>query len=201
MSLTWLIANATGTTVLLWNRAFLGLWVGEEYYSGPTATLLIVVMATQLVLIRNDANVIDLTLNLRSKVLVGALSGGLSLLIAGILVNYFYAGISGLCLGFIAGRSILSVSYPLMVGRFLGLSPHSQLKGVVRPAFMTMLLFSLASWLGNSLMVGSWIGLIPSVGVTLCAVSLLAFYCGLSANQRKRTLLRVRRVLQSPDRT
>lgn len=197
MSLTWLIASVAGVTVLVWNRAFLGLWVGAEYYAGPTATLLIVVMATQLVLLRNDANVIDLTLNLRSKVLIGAFSGVLSLLLAGILVSFFDAGISGLCLGFIAGRSIQSVSYPVIVGRFLGLSAHSQVKGVLRPAFVTLLLFPLAAALGGLVMVHGWVGLILSAGATSGAVSLLAFYAGLSGDQRKRTLQRVRQLMPS----
>jgi O-antigen/teichoic acid export membrane protein len=192
MSLTWLIACVTGATVLVWNRAFLGLWVGIEYYAGPTATLLIVVMATQLVLLRNDANVIDLTLNLRSKVLIGAISGVLSLLLAGILVSFFDTGISGLCLGFIVGRSIQSMSYPLIVGRFLGLSAHSQAKGVLRPAFVTVLLFPSAVALGGFLMVTSWIGFVFSVAATFSVVLLLAFFGGLSGTQRSKIIRRIR---------
>jgi O-antigen/teichoic acid export membrane protein len=197
MLLTWLIASVTGTTVLLWNRSFLGLWVGEEYYAGPTATLLIVVMATQLVLIRNDANVIDLTLDIRSKVLIGVFSGVLSLLIAGVLINYLDEGILGLCLGFIAGRSILSVSYPLMVGRFLGLSPSSQLRGALRPACTTGLLFSLAVALAGFLVVTTWIGLVFSVAVTLGVVLLLALFAGLSGTQRRKIIQRVRLVVSA----
>jgi O-antigen/teichoic acid export membrane protein len=199
MALTWLIASLTGATVLVWNRAFLGLWVGEKYYAGPIATLLIVVMATQLVLLRNDANVIDLTLKLRSKVLLGAFSGVLSLLLAAMLIDYSNAGIPGLCLGFIAGRSIQTVSYPLIVGRSLGLSPQSQLKAVLRPALATAVLFSLATQLGSSVMVHSWIGLVFSVGATMAAVSLLAFFTGLTGDQRKRTLQRFRQLLPSHD--
>lgn len=194
MSLTWLIASVTGTTVLLWNRAFLGLWVGEEYYAGSIATLLIVVMAMQLVLLRNDANIIDLTLKLGSKVLIGAFSGVLSLIIAGILLSSFNAGISGLCLGFIAGRSIQSVSYPLIVGRFLGLSPHSQLRGALRPALMTILLFLSAVALGGSLRVTSWIGLVFSVAGTLGIVLLLAFFIGLPGTHRRKIIRRIRMV-------
>jgi O-antigen/teichoic acid export membrane protein len=201
MSLTWLIATAAGTAVLAWNRAFLGLWVGEEYYAGSTATLLIVLMATQLVLLRNDANVIDLTLNLRSKVLIGAFAGVLALLLAGLLIGPLDAGIAGLCLGFIAGRSIQSVSYPVIVGRFLGLTPQSQLKGILRPTFITALLFPLAAWLGGRVMVHGWVGLIFAVGATLGVVSLLTFYTGLSGDQRKRTLRRARQVVQTRDKT
>ena len=119
------------------------------------------------------------------------------LLLAGILVSFFDAGISGLCLGFIAGRSIQSLSYPLIVGRFLGLSRYSQVKGALRPAFVTLLLFPLAAALGRFLMVYGWVGLVFSVGATMGAVSVLAFYAGLSGDQRKRTLQRVRQLMPS----
>ena len=45
-----------------------------------------------------------------------------------------------------------------------------------------------------------WIGLILSVGVTLGIVPLLAFYAGLSANQRRHILQRIRMVVAiAPD--
>jgi hypothetical protein len=203
MSLTWLVVTVVGSTILLWNRAFIRLWVGAEHYAGSIPALLIIAVVTQFVLIRNDANIIDLTLNLPNKVLIGALSATLSLVVAGVLVSSFKAGITGLCLGFIAGRSILSLGYPLMIGRFLGVSLHSQLKGVLRPAFVTVLLFSLASKLGDFLTastwfaVSGWVDLVLSVGVTLGVVLLLAFCAGLSSDQRRYILRRVRMVIAS----
>lgn len=201
MSLTWLVVTVLGPTVLLWNWAFVRLWVGAEYYAGFIPTLLIVMVVTQFVLIRNDANIIDLTLRLRRKVLMGALSVTLSFVTAGVLVSYFKLGITGLCLGLIAGRSILSIGYPLMVGRFLKVSFSSQLKGMLRPALVTVVLFSLASKLSDLLLTSNWfsasgwIDLILSVGVTFGLVLLLAFYAGLSGDQRRHILRRVRMVV------
>src|ERR1051325_5694435 len=37
LTLTWLFATTVGVTVLCWNRAFLGLWVGLEHYGGARA--------------------------------------------------------------------------------------------------------------------------------------------------------------------
>ena len=74
MLFTWLIVTGLGPIVLLWNWAFIRLWVGEKHYAGTIPTLLIVMLVTQFVLIRNDASIIDLTLRLRRKVLMGALS-------------------------------------------------------------------------------------------------------------------------------
>jgi O-antigen/teichoic acid export membrane protein len=198
MSQTWLVVTVLGSTILLWNWAFVTLWVGAEYYAGSFPTLLIVLVVTQFTLLRNDANIIDLTLRLRRKVLIGAVSAGAAVLLAGVLVGYFKLGIVGLCLGFIAGRSILSVSYPLMVGRFLSISLSSQLKGMLRPALVTVLLFLLTTKLSSLLIsgkrfgTGGWIELALAVGVTCGVVFLAAFYAGLSGTQRRRILRRVR---------
>ena len=190
MLITWVAATPIGITILLWNRAFLGLWVGAEYYAGSIPTLLLVLMAMQFVLIRNDGNVIDLTLNLRRKVLMGILSVFVSVILAGILVSAFNLGIIGLGLGFFAGRSILSLAYPWLVGRLLGVTLFSQLKSVLRPAFTTLLLLVLALGVGKFLNASTWFGFVVSAGVTLGVVSFLAFYTGLSGDRRRRILRR-----------
>ena len=59
MSATWLVTTIGGSLLLVWERSFLGLWVGERYYPGTTAMVLIVVMVLQFALIRNDSNIID----------------------------------------------------------------------------------------------------------------------------------------------
>ena len=76
MAVAWLLATVAGAGVLLLEESFLRLWVGQRYYPGPVPTLLIVVMVLQLTLIRVDSNIIDLTLNIRRKVLVGAVVVG-----------------------------------------------------------------------------------------------------------------------------
>ena len=193
---TWFIATATGATTILWDRSFVRLWVGKGHYAGSIPTLLIMFMVTQLVLIRNDANIIDLTLKLSRKVLIGMLSAGLSLVLAGILVGPLKLGVIGLCVGFIAGRSILSIGYPWIVGRAIGIPLSSQLKSALRPALTTFLLFTLALGLGEFYTASTWIGLVLAVGVTVVPVSLLAFYAGVPAEQRKHLLDRAWRAIR-----
>jgi hypothetical protein len=198
MTLTWLVLTVLGSTVLLWNRVFIGLWVGEEHYAGSVPNLLIILLVMQLILIRNDGNIIDLPLRLQNKVIIGAVSVIFSLVAAGFSVGYFKFGIVGLSLGLIAGRSILSLGYPVLVGRLLNISLSSQVKGILRPISVTILLFSAATALdGYSfatrwIEIGGWIGLIISVGAAFGTVQLLAFYAGLSRSQRKGVLSRVR---------
>jgi len=193
---TWLIATVVGATTLLWNRSFVELWVGARHYAGAGPALLIMLMATQMVLIRNDANIIDATLNLYHKVLIGAVSVVVSMGLAGVLVRFFDAGITGLCVGFIAGRAILSLSYPWLIGRFLGMPLTTQLKSVPRPALVMVLLYVLAQRAGVLWTAHTWLSLVLAVGLTLLVVSLLAFYSGLTGDQRNLLLQRVRMVVQ-----
>jgi hypothetical protein len=134
---------------------------------------------------RNDANLIDLTLDLRRKVLTGFLSTALALVVAGVLVRFYNAGITGLCLGFLAGRLILSLVYPWLVGRFLSFPLSSQLKEILRPAFVSILLFGMALHLEKFLKAKGWIDLILSIGLTVAVVAFTAFYGGISGAQRQ----------------
>lgn len=201
MSLTWLIVTFLGSTILLWNRAFIGLWVGAKQYVGSLPDLLIILVVAQFVLIRNDGNVIDLTLRLRRKVLTGGLSVVLSILFAVILVGYFRLGIVGVSLGLIFGRLILSFGYPWQVGRVLGVSLTSQLRSSLRPVCTTLFLFLLAAGLDsmmltkNWVVVKGWIDLVLSVGITTILMLLFAFFIGLTADQRRRIIVRVQVVL------
>jgi O-antigen/teichoic acid export membrane protein len=195
MIITWFIVTVFGSTMLLWNRSFVGLWVGGEYYAGNISNLLIILMLSQFVFIRNDANIIDLTLDLRKKVWLGLVSAGLSVGLSVIFVGPLKMGIVGLTIGFICGQSIISVGYPLVAGRFLQVSPASQLKGVIRPIMITGLSFALVSVLGDSLAVSSWPSLILQAGATALLLALLTFYVGMSREQRDNLLSRARKVL------
>ncbi len=201
MLLTWLITTIIGATILLWNQTFMGLWVGAERYAGSVPNFLILVLITQFVLIRNDANIIDLTLDLSHKVLLGLCSTLLSVGIAGVLVSFFQAGIPGLVVGLIAGRLILSLAYPLMIGRFLGTTLYTQLWAAVRPALVTILLFLCASRLDNFLSSDTafvsitWFSFLLSVALTCVCMSLLAFFLGLSGTQQRQISQRIRAVL------
>jgi O-antigen/teichoic acid export membrane protein len=195
MSITWFIVTVLGSTMLLWNQSFVNLWVGEEYYAGRLTNLLMMFMISQFVLIRNDANIIDLTLDLKHKVLIGLVSAGLSAGLSVILIGYLNMGINGMTLGFIAGQSILSIGYPMMVGRFLGVPVYSQFKGTLRPALITILLFVALTVFAKNFAANTWLSLVLSAGLTVGLLSLLTFYFGFTGKQRTSLLNRIRKVL------
>jgi O-antigen/teichoic acid export membrane protein len=191
MIFSWLLVTVIGSTILMWNKAFLQLWVGAGYYAGPLPNLLIVIVVMQFILIRNDANIIDLTLNLRQKVLLGLLSVILCILIAYVFVVFFKLGIIGICIGFIIGRSILSFSYPKLIGKFLHISFRDQFKHVLRPAFITLILFSLSTIMVDLLPTFSWFSLPFLILITIIIMAVIAFYTGISHDQKQQIIKRV----------
>ena len=183
MSIAWLMAAVAGAGVLLWERSFLDLWVGARFYPGMLATLLIVVMVLQLTLIRVDSNIIDLTLNIRTKVLLGLVAAGLSIAFAWVLVSRGM-GIAGVAAGFIAGRVVQSVAYPVMLGRMLEIPPASQLRRLGRAGIVTAALFAVAAGLGEVVGVDSWAGLVLVTAISGPLLLAVAVVGGLSKTQR-----------------
>ncbi|MDP9302327.1 MAG: lipopolysaccharide biosynthesis protein [Actinomycetota bacterium] len=194
MSFAWLIAAVGGAGILLWERSFLTLWVGVRYYPGLGPVFLIVLMVLQLTLIRVDSNIIDLTLELRWKVLLGLLAAGISVAIAWVLVSNFGLGIAGLVAGFMIGRTVQSIAYPVMIGRILGIPLQTQLKGAIRPGLTTACLLGVATALSAVVTASTWVGLVLAGGVSIVGASSFAFFLGLPRGQRRQLWDRVRRV-------
>jgi len=203
MLISWLIVNVLGTGILIWNRTFITIWVGNEYYVGVLTNLLIIVSVFQFIIIRNDANVIDLTLQLKQKVIIGGISVFLSVTSAIAIVKLFKLGIIGVIIGIMIGRLILSFSYPKLVGRILSISIKDQLISIIRPALVTIFLFLFAclfekfipsqNWHGFS----GWILLATSAILTAIILLGLSFYLGLSKIQQKIVLTRLEILLNN----
>jgi O-antigen/teichoic acid export membrane protein len=194
MVLSWLVSVSAGATIIIWLPPFLDLWVGEKYDAGTRATVLICVMVTQLALIRVDANVIDLTLRVRAKVLLGLFSALLGAGL-GILLAHRYE-IPGLVTGFILGRLPLTIAYPVLVGRLLE-RPHAvDARAVWRPALASVLLGVLAVAARPHVGADGWFSLIVLGSLSAGALLLLAYVLGLTPTQRRSVRSRLTRVVR-----
>jgi len=179
MGLTWLIVTAAGATLLVWNRAFVSLWVGVQHDAGRLSTLLIVLLSAQFIFIRNDANVIDLTLD------SGASPAGRAL------------GVRLACRGRGAGRRA-GVGDPRPVCRLPcrphALDPHlsgdrreapgdpgaEQAGPVARAALVTVAVFGLAIGPGSRIGAGTWPGLVAGAALTAAVLLGVCWFAGLS---------------------
>ena len=87
-----------------------------------------------------------------------------------------------------------------MIGRFLGVSLTSQLKGAVRPLLITLIMFILilqvGAWLNPLVSQINWFSLTFFVGLTVLIVTAAAFFLGLTRDQQRGVFDRVRKVLK-----
>ena len=139
MILMWLATTVVGGTILLWNDAFVHLWIGESFSGGWLTTLLLILMMFQFVWFRVDADIINLDLRLIGvKVLLGFGSVVMSLGLGIVALRVYNAGINGLCVGFILGRLLLTLGYPWLVGKILDAPLGQQLRSSIRPGIVTL---------------------------------------------------------------
>jgi O-antigen/teichoic acid export membrane protein len=183
-----------GSMILLWNKAFLDLWVGEEYYAGPAVNLLLVLIALQFLLIRIDASLIDLTLNIRRKVGLGFAASLLSIALSVTLIPVM--GIAGLCLGVLTGRLLLTVAYPQIIGAFWGVLWRDQIVSLLRPMVATSLLLMTSTYLGSLILVDNWMEFVFFSTISFSLVTFMQWYLGFSGDQKQRLAKRGRLLLQ-----
>lgn len=201
-SLTWLLITTIGTSIILWNRSFITLWVGESRYAGPVQNLLIVIVVAQFILIRTDGSIIDLTLKVEKKVILGAISAIVSILIAILLVSVFDLGIAGVSIGMLLGRLLLSLTYPIIVSRFLGEQFPHHIKSLIRPLIVLLLMYAGGFSVDflihpNSLSgIKGWIILIFGAGSSTLLIFALALYLGLPTTYRNTIVARVKSLIQ-----
>ena len=194
LAFNWLVVTVVGTGIVLWNGSFLHLWVGSRYYSGLLTTLLVVLLAVQLVFIRSDAYVIDLTLSVRKKVLLGVLSVASSFALASFFMGPLELGPAGAAAGFLLGRSIMTIAYPWLVGHAIGHPLSAQVRGALRPILTTGLLFAAAAVLAPAAHVDGWLGLITFVMGTVVVSGAVAVVAGLTPIQRRSLRTRLSRI-------
>lgn len=171
---TWMLTLPAAVTVILLNRSFLALWVGETFYPGTLEAALIVVMALQLVYLRNDANIIDLSLDLKVKVLLGVVTVVLSVGFGWLLMEQLESGIVGLTLGYLLGRSVTLVGYARIVSTLVGDRLTYQARKVARPMLVGTAMLAAAAYASRLVLIENWLGLIAAaVGVFALSAAIL----------------------------
>lgn len=104
---------------ILYNQSFVVLWSQEVFDIAWIDILLIAIMVYQLIHLEFDSILIDVTLNIKQKVLFAFLSVLISLGLSVVLIPDY--GITGLLISLIFGRLILSFFYPFFLFKQLNL--------------------------------------------------------------------------------
>lgn len=191
-SLTWLLVTSIGVTILLYNRSFLELWVGNDKYAGNVENLLLLVIGIQYIFFYMDGNFINVTLDMATKVILTAVSSLVTVSLAFILVEKY--GIIGMCMSILLGRIILSIGYPIILKKKLGEDFVFFDKRTLHPVLTSMLFLLIASKVSTHIYITSWINLCIAGVVTATLLIPLYWIVGLPHKNRILTLSRLKKV-------
>jgi O-antigen/teichoic acid export membrane protein len=193
--LTWLFVTVIGAVILLWNRSFLGLWVGPDRYAGVWVDLLIVMIAAESAFIRVDAYIIDAALAPRARVLLMGAAAAVTLGLSILFTIKF--GLVGLCAGVLAGRGVMAIGYPVLVRSRLDARGGAVLDrvGQVRLVAATVALWGGAVLAAPRLTPPGWASWVA--GVVLSAAALTALALATAPADARRVVTRRLRVAAS----
>ncbi len=147
-----------GSLILILNHTFINLWAGEELFIGSYNNLLIVLLMIELLLIRNESFIIDVSLNIRKKVIFGLISTALSLIFA--IVGYLYIdnSISIIFIAIFLGRLPLLFIFPLMVNSIMRIENLSIFP--IKTVIFAFIIIYLSYTIGINQTINSWLLLI-----------------------------------------
>lgn len=148
-SITFLLSTAAGVTIIFLNNSFLTVWVGNGYFVGNLANMLIMLMVIQNTFINQDGYIISTTLDLKKKVFLSLISGLLFIILAFILIKKFE--IIGLCVSLILSKFWLYLGQQNIIRNKFH-SNHSMpavLK--IQPLLIALIMLGIAGLISRSL--------------------------------------------------
>lgn len=185
ISLAWLFSVSSGVAVLLLNDSFIKMWVGAEHYAGNLENLFILFTSVQIIFFQIDSYIINVTLNMKQKVILSAAATIVTFILAFFLVDQFH--ILGLCISLLVGRLILTIGYPIILKQKMNDQSSVFSLRMLQPFIVSVVLFVLATYAGQLLSVTNWFYLILLGGVSLAVAGGIFWLVGLGASDKKAT--------------
>lgn len=181
-NMNWFLVVSFGVGILLFNKSFVSLWIGAEHFAGTMENLFIILMAVQFIFFQSDSLIINVSLDLKMKVLLSVIASGFTLFFAYLLVEEYQ--ILGLCWSILLGRLILTVGYPLILKRQMSDASGIHPGTVFRPLSIALILFVSASYLGEQILISNWFMLIFLGALSVLAAGLVFGFTGISSAER-----------------
>jgi len=176
-----------GSIILLLDHSFVNLWAKEELFIGSYNTLLIILIMIELLLIRNESFIIDVSLDIKNKVLLGLLSTTLTILFATIGYNYIDSSVSTIFISILIARLPLLIIFPLMVNRIMK-NNNTSIFPIKNIIFATAIIY-ISYTIGKNQIFDSWVSLIiTGLLEGICLLSLI--YISLLSPKNRKAITR-----------
>ena len=185
-SLTWLFCASVGSAVLLFNRSFIQLWVGNKHYAGNFENFLILVIAIQVIFFQLDSSILNASMDMKRKVKLSAWAAAFSIALSFILIQRFQ--IIGLCISTICGRLFYSIGFPVLLKRRMEMKVNFFNFKDMRMFITGISLFALTTVLGAYLVINNWFMLIISGVLSVMLAGFIFWVTGMNETDRKEAL-------------
>lgn len=173
------IALAAACGLIMCNRIFVTNWVGVDFYLGDVTNFVMVIVMTQLILLRFDSQIQDVGLEIRGKVVAGC-CGALMAIVLGLMAFRVTGNLATMFVGIFFGRLPLNFILPIQVRRIIpGASSHPL--AMVGITFTLLLTFGISQvWRPTG-----WSGLASTAVVSLMIAAAASVAFNLSQSSRK----------------
>lgn len=121
------LAAFFGGVMLLLNKNFVSLWIGESFFLGANTNFLITLIMVHLIMIRIEAQIQDLTLKIKKKVIHGAFFAVLTVFLAFVGYKIFNHPIEGVFVGVLLGRFLHLLAFKNLVNKMLQLKKDKKI--------------------------------------------------------------------------
>ncbi len=173
-----------GGLILIVNKHFVKLWMGEEFFLGTNINLIIVLIMIQLVMFRSEGQIQDLSLKIKNKVIIGGVGAAISIILGIFLYNYLDYSIEGLFIGVLIGRILLNISFKKMVNKMLDIKTN------YKSFTYLVILITLCYFVGNEISsFDSWISFILFLLLISSVLILTCYYLFLSNESRGKIIM------------
>lgn len=106
---------------ILFNRSFVSVWVGNDFALDQVACVIIGFSVIQLSHIRTEAQLQDVVLSAKNRVVFGLIGALCGVLFSVVLSRFFDDKLISILIGGVVGRVLLNIIYPLNTNYLMGI--------------------------------------------------------------------------------
>ena len=172
--------TVVGVVAILFNEAFLSLWVGHNFFGGVVLTVSIVALVFIRQLVNMDAIPLDAVLKLWPKLIVMSVFGILSL-----SLGYFLSkliGPAGYPFGLTCGYLGILICYQFLLRKYDNIPVAPHLRALCRASLVSLALFACALMLARNAIFNNlnWLSLTLQAGIVGTTTALVYLFAGMS---------------------
>jgi O-antigen/teichoic acid export membrane protein len=188
----WFSVTCIGCGIVLWNRAFIGIWISSNLFAGTMECLLIVLIACFNLLRGIDGSIIIMSLDIRKQIITTGIIAMLTIALASALIPLYQ--ILGLLVAMLTGEIAMNISYSALSQKVVGKNNFIRDLFISRKAVVGILLLGLASYASAYVKVYSWVSLCFSAIITGAVLMFLTWTISMSRDEKDMLLFNLKRI-------